>query len=215
MATILSIVDSSLQAHTEQDVSEARVSDIESDGEGHPASLPRTTQASIPKDSALDCGEQSPANSHDLPHFLSAPSTRIRRRSEIAFPRPHPKAVIHDPNPNESLPIEPEVPSAYKLTDFTPPAEELNFIKEDIEVCVKNVDKDQSGATTPRASSLAYEQDGGAQPSASQKARFTNYSRIHMAALAWCFYLNGWNDGTIGPLLPRIQEYYNVRSMSS
>ncbi|EIM91270.1 MFS general substrate transporter [Stereum hirsutum FP-91666 SS1] len=31
-----------------------------------------------------------------------------------------------------------------------------------------------------------------------------------MVALAWCFYLNGWNDGTIGPLLPRIQEYYNI-----
>lgn len=35
-----------------------------------------------------------------------------------------------------------------------------------------------------------------------------------MVALAWCFYLNGWNDGTIGPLLPRIQEYYNVRPTS-
>lgn len=29
-------------------------------------------------------------------------------------------------------------------------------------------------------------------------------------ALCWCFFLEGWNDGTTGPLLPTIQRYYNV-----
>lgn len=215
MATILSIVGSSFQAHAEQDVSEARASDVESDGEDHPISR---AQASTPRDSALDCDEQSAASPHDLPPFLSAPSTRIRRRSEIAFSRPHPKSASQGPSFHDSIPIEPQVHAsqhAYELTDFhRPPAEKLNFVKEDVEVGINNADKDQSGAATPRAPSLAYDQDEGAQPSASQRARFRKYGRIHMVALAWCFYLNGWNDGTIGPLLPRIQEYYNVRPTS-
>ncbi|PBK59802.1 MFS general substrate transporter [Armillaria solidipes] len=36
--------------------------------------------------------------------------------------------------------------------------------------------------------------------------------RVHVqfAALCWSMFLAGWNDGTTGPLLPRIQEVYNV-----
>ena len=36
-------------------------------------------------------------------------------------------------------------------------------------------------------------------------------SAIHFAALCWCFFLSGWNDGSTGPLLPKIQEHYGVR----
>ena len=39
-----------------------------------------------------------------------------------------------------------------------------------------------------------------------QKAR----ERIRFAAVCWCLFLAGWNDGTTGPLLPRIQEVYHV-----
>ncbi|TFY77311.1 hypothetical protein EWM64_g6699 [Hericium alpestre] len=47
----------------------------------------------IPEDSALDDSvDLTPA---DLPSFLSAPSTRVRRRSELAFARP-PKAAADD-----------------------------------------------------------------------------------------------------------------------
>ncbi len=35
-------------------------------------------------------------------------------------------------------------------------------------------------------------------------------SVLHFAALCWCFVLEGWNDGTVGPLLPVIQDYYSV-----
>lgn len=34
--------------------------------------------------------------------------------------------------------------------------------------------------------------------------------RIQLSALCWCLFLAGWNDGTTGPLLPRIQEFYHV-----
>ncbi|KAF9448120.1 MFS general substrate transporter [Macrolepiota fuliginosa MF-IS2] len=34
--------------------------------------------------------------------------------------------------------------------------------------------------------------------------------KIQFSALCWCIFLAGWNDGTTGPLLPRIQEVYHV-----
>ncbi|KAJ3726717.1 MFS general substrate transporter [Lentinula raphanica] len=33
---------------------------------------------------------------------------------------------------------------------------------------------------------------------------------IQFGALCWCFVLEGWNDGSVGPLLPVIQAYYSV-----
>lgn len=35
-------------------------------------------------------------------------------------------------------------------------------------------------------------------------------ARIQFATLCWTLYVIGWNDGTTGPLLPRIQKVYNV-----
>lgn len=37
-----------------------------------------------------------------------------------------------------------------------------------------------------------------------------NKARIQFISLCWCLVLAGWNDGTTGPLLPRIQEVYHV-----
>lgn len=38
--------------------------------------------------------------------------------------------------------------------------------------------------------------------------------KIVMAAMCWALFLAGWNDGSVGPLLPRIQENYHVRFFS-
>ncbi len=35
-------------------------------------------------------------------------------------------------------------------------------------------------------------------------------ARIRFATLCWSMCLAGWNDGTTGPLLPRIQSVYHV-----
>lgn len=35
-------------------------------------------------------------------------------------------------------------------------------------------------------------------------------ARLCFAAMCWCFFLAGWNDGSTGPLLPTIQRHYNV-----
>ncbi|EKM74818.1 hypothetical protein AGABI1DRAFT_132859 [Agaricus bisporus var. burnettii JB137-S8] len=37
-----------------------------------------------------------------------------------------------------------------------------------------------------------------------------NTEKIQFAALCWCLFLAGWNDGSTGPLLPRIQDVYHV-----
>ncbi|KAJ7735781.1 MFS general substrate transporter [Mycena metata] len=34
--------------------------------------------------------------------------------------------------------------------------------------------------------------------------------RVQTLALCWAVFLAGWNDGTLGPLLPRIQEVYHL-----
>ncbi|KAG8931624.1 hypothetical protein FRC02_002446 [Tulasnella sp. 418] len=34
--------------------------------------------------------------------------------------------------------------------------------------------------------------------------------RLYLAVLSWSLFVVGWNDGTLGPLLPRIQDHYHV-----
>lgn len=40
-------------------------------------------------------------------------------------------------------------------------------------------------------------------------------AHIQLVALCMSLFLAGWNDGTTGPLLPRIQSVYNVWSILS
>ena len=37
-----------------------------------------------------------------------------------------------------------------------------------------------------------------------------HHARVQFATLCWTLYLAGWNDGSTGPLLPRIQRVYDV-----
>ncbi len=37
-------------------------------------------------------------------------------------------------------------------------------------------------------------------------------ARLHFATCCFCLFLAGWNDGTTGPLLLRIQDNYRVRT---
>lgn len=37
------------------------------------------------------------------------------------------------------------------------------------------------------------------------------HARVQFATVCWIEYLAGWNDGSTGPLLSRIQKVYNVR----
>ncbi|KAF8827748.1 hypothetical protein HHX47_DHR4000377 [Lentinula edodes] len=55
-------------------------------------------------------------------------------------------------------------------------------------------------------STLEYDLGNGDKAISQYKGR----EYIQLAASYWCMFLAGWNDGSTGPLLPRIQEVYNV-----
>jgi hypothetical protein len=55
--------------------------------------------------------------------------------------------------------------------------------------------------TAPTAKRAGSEKGGG------EKQKY----RIVLAAIFWCFFTLGLNDGSTGPLLPVYQEYYGVR----
>lgn len=46
--------------------------------------------------------------------------------------------------------------------------------------------------------------------SPAEKAHRVRRGRLHFAALCWVLFLEGWNDGSTGPLLPTVQRFYNV-----
>lgn len=63
----------------------------------------------------------------------------------------------------------------------------------------------QSAATQEAASPTA--ETGGSEKGRREKQKY----RIVLAAIFWCFFTLGLNDGSTGPLLPVYQEYYGVR----
>ncbi|KII90920.1 hypothetical protein PLICRDRAFT_107096 [Plicaturopsis crispa FD-325 SS-3] len=57
-------------------------------------------------------------------------------------------------------------------------------------------------------SSTAEDTLAGVSPS--QEKDFRRKMILHFSALAFSMFLEGWNDSTIGPLLPSYQEFYHV-----
>ena len=53
------------------------------------------------------------------------------------------------------------------------------------------------------------EQLGSHSPTKKQRRT----AHLQLLTLCWNFMLTGWNDGSAGPLLPRIQEVYHVRRL--
>ena len=83
-------------------------------------------------------------------------------------------------------------PDEKKLTPMTPGSDEKKGVIVTIEDVVpslpnKEVDLDAVTKTMRRRAWFQY------------------------AALCWAMFLCGWNDGTSGPLVPRLQEVYQVR----
>lgn len=48
------------------------------------------------------------------------------------------------------------------------------------------------------------------QANKSESSKVTFRARIQFASLCWTLFLAGWSDGSMGPLLPRIQSVYHV-----
>lgn len=66
--------------------------------------------------------------------------------------------------------------------------------------------------TVHEASAHLFEGTRNAQADSTeaQLSRYRWNSRLHFAALCYSYLLEGWNDGSLGPLLPRIQRQYKV-----
>ncbi|KAF8181818.1 MFS general substrate transporter [Pholiota molesta] len=58
------------------------------------------------------------------------------------------------------------------------------------------------------AGSLLHDDEGSSPRPLSQKEQ--TLARLQFYSLCWSLFLIGWVDGSIGPLLPRIHEVYNV-----
>ena len=145
--------------------------------------------------SALDTGDSGSASSLDIPKLLN--SERVRRRSELARMRPLDSPPALEPEAIE-LPVIAEHPGARVVFHKDAKGRDV-----DVEIAPSFpsslapsvVDPDDAASTAP-----ALEE----QPVDSRKV-MRNFVTLCIA-----IFMNGWNDGTNGPLLPRIQQYYNV-----
>jgi len=69
-------------------------------------------------------------------------------------------------------------------------------------------EKTKSALELAVPASLATDLDPGLVQSPSQKRT----ELLRFITLLCCFFLMGWQDGTLGPILPKIREHYKVRS---
>ncbi|KAL0960048.1 hypothetical protein HGRIS_011696 [Hohenbuehelia grisea] len=79
-----------------------------------------------------------------------------------------------------------------------------------VSVPVLSVHSEQDSTSRTRHANST---DGGGEvdnlaPSSTAKHR--SKERVQFATLCWTLFLAGWNDGSTGPLLPRIQSVYNI-----
>lgn len=67
-------------------------------------------------------------------------------------------------------------------------------------------------AASPDSNSLndKVEEEASSTP-LERKPEQIRTGRLQFFALCWCLFICGWNDGTTGPLLPRIREVYDVK----
>ncbi|OCH87228.1 MFS general substrate transporter [Obba rivulosa] len=161
--------------------------------------------------SALDVDTAS-ASSLDIPS--TATSDRIRRRSDVARIRPR-ELTAPEPEAIE-LPVlnyfgKHEDPVSISLRTAGPSYASDPFV--DPEQAQGTSSFPSSHAPSVHAPSVVTGEEAGSTApvvSAAQKAEYKRKSRMHFAALCYSFWLEGWNDGTTGPLLPTIQRHYDI-----
>ncbi|RPD75467.1 MFS general substrate transporter [Lentinus tigrinus ALCF2SS1-7] len=71
-----------------------------------------------------------------------------------------------------------------------------------------DADVETGGGTQARVPSI--QDDAPAPIDPAREAEYRRKSLIHFVALCWSLFVNGWHDASTGPMLPRIQEKYNI-----
>ncbi|KAI0332816.1 MFS general substrate transporter [Cubamyces sp. BRFM 1775] len=163
-------------------------------------------------ESALDPSENASASSLDLPALLT--SERMRRRSDISRVRPLEPSFTIAPEAIE-LPVITERALGASSAVRDPG---ITFREDAIVVPTKSSGGDPEIAPSfpsslaPSILATDGDETSSTAPaiSAVQKAVHRRKSLTHFLALCFCVFCMGWNDGTTGPMLPRIQEHYHV-----
>ena len=66
-------------------------------------------------------------------------------------------------------------------------------------------------AELPNADIVTKTTSGASTPPVAEDTKIPWWkAHVQFAALCWALFVAGWNDGTTGPLLPRIQSNYHV-----
>ncbi|CDO77089.1 hypothetical protein BN946_scf184473.g33 [Trametes cinnabarina] len=157
--------------------------------------------------SALDLGDTHTASFLELPHVLT--SERIRRRSDLSRIRPLDSPPAVEPETIE-LPVIQEHShdasnSGQRRGADVSFREDVMFPKDD------DVEIAPSFPSSLAPSIRAEDDTDSTAPAISpaQKAVNRRKNAIYFFTLCFTIFLNGWNDGTTGPLLPKIQAHYH------
>jgi hypothetical protein len=87
-------------------------------------------------------------------------------------------------------------------------AQETRGVSTDIELTTQDASPTLSTARRPLE---ALEVDDRSALSGHQDAMQRRRMQIQFAACCWSMFMSGWNDGSLGPLIPTVQSYYHVR----
>ncbi|KAL1946211.1 hypothetical protein VTO73DRAFT_15338 [Trametes versicolor] len=81
-----------------------------------------------------------------------------------------------------------------------------------VDTTLRVADPERGSTVSQSPSAQAYTEFGQtlAAPDPALAAVHKRKSLVHFAALCGCLFVNGWNDATTGPMLPRVQEKYGV-----
>ncbi|CCL99206.1 uncharacterized protein FIBRA_01221 [Fibroporia radiculosa] len=152
-------------------------------------------------DSAVDLDTAASASSFDLPSVLKG-NERMRRRSELSRVKaPAVETIELAPLP----PIEERAHEQASVGHATGISGEPSLGK------VAGGDPELAPPLSYVPSTITEDTSSAVGViSHAQRAKYRLNSRIQFAALCYCFFLEGWNDGSTGPLLPRIQRNYGI-----
>ena len=227
MATSLTVTELALRAGSRTSYEDAVGDDHGNDIADEPHARTSALRPFEGSSSAVDLNETGPVSSLALTNTLT--SERVRRHSGIARIRPLDSSPTLESEAIE-LPVISErahvgtnvharaLPASTTTTRVRGPGD-VTFRKDVAFVPAKGDDVDVDilpSFPNSLAPSIRLDDADATDMvpaiSAAQKAVYKRKFLISLVTLCYSFFLEGWNDGTVGPLLPRIQSYYNVRS---
>ena len=192
---------------------EHAIDDCDGDEEaGHIARRGRRSNMDSVHASSLDIARVGSVSSLNLPPSHTLTNERVRRLSELSRhpldspPVVEPEAIELPVLTKHEDPYDRGTSSAVRPTDisfhhdvvFTSQRDDVEIAPSFPSSLAPSIRIDEDTNSTAPAMSVA------------QKAIQRRKRLISFMTLYFVLFMEGWNDGTTGPLLPRIQAYYGV-----